>query len=86
MNPAYYDGDIILCKKHFDDLKAGDIVAYSRTKCTDADNCITHRIVSFDQNNDWIFTKGDNNDNIDRPITRENIIGVCNEKPLFRRS
>ncbi len=68
MEPTLYVSDVILVKITKDNLKENDIIAYN------GDNSIiTHRIIFMD--NDMLTVKGDNNNTIDRPINREQVIG-----------
>jgi len=63
MEPTLYVNDVILVKIGDNELKTGDIITYQKNK-----DIITHRIISI--NNDTITVKGDNNNTIDEPITK----------------
>ena len=68
MEPALYTNDVILIKIGKDNLKNKDIIAF-----TSENAIITHRIIFID--GDTITVKGDNNNTIDSPINRSQIIG-----------
>ena len=68
MEPTLYIHDVILVKITNENLNKGDIIAFLNEKAV-----ITHRIVFID--NDVITVKGDNNNAIDSPITRNQVIG-----------
>ena len=68
MEPTLQINDVILVKITKDNLKKGDIIAF-----TQDDAIITHRIIYID---DKVLTvKGDNNNTIDNPIVIDNVIG-----------
>lgn len=72
MEPNLKVGDFIIIKKQ-NEYDTGDIVTY-----VDKENYfVTHRITMM--NGDEITTKGDANNTIDAPITKQQIIGkvVC---------
>ncbi len=62
MLPVYERGDAIVYEKvSADDLKIGDIIAFRQSGVV-----ITHRIVSIQHNDSYVFkTKGDHNNSID---------------------
>ena len=68
MEPTLQINDVILIKIANEDLKKGDIIAFENEGTV-----ITHRIVYLD--GDIITVKGDNNDVVDKPIRREQVIG-----------
>ena len=53
---------------NINDYKEGDVITY-----TSGETYVTHRIVSITDEN--IVTKGDANNTMDEPITKDNIIG-----------
>lgn len=67
MVPYLNINDYILVKKS-NDYKEGDVITY-----TSDETYVTHRIVSITDEN--IVTKGDANNTMDEPITKDNIIG-----------
>ena len=68
MEPTLYTNDVILIKLTKENLNQGDIIAFKN------DNAIiTHRIIFID--GDTLTVKGDNNNTIDMPIKRSQIIG-----------
>lgn len=67
MVPYLNINDYILVKKS-NDYKEGDVITY-----TSGETYVTHRIVSIIDEN--IVTKGDANNTMDEPITKDNIIG-----------
>lgn len=68
MEPALYTNDVILIKLDKENLKNNDIIAFQ------SDNTIiTHRVILIDE--DTITVKGDNNNTIDSPINRSQVIG-----------
>ena len=70
MEPTLQINDILLVKVNEKDIKNNDIIAY---KEKDKDTVITHRII--DINNETIMVKGDANNTMDSPITKEQVIG-----------
>ena len=68
MEPTLKINDVILVKITNDNLKKGDIVAFMNDETV-----ITHRIIYLDEN--VLTVKGDNNNIVDKPITREQVIG-----------
>ena len=68
MEPTLQINDVILVKVTNEDLKEGDIIAFNGE-----DAVITHRILFI--NGDVITVKGDNNDVVDKPISKEQVIG-----------
>jgi signal peptidase I len=68
MEPTLYIDDVILINVTKEDLKINDIIAFNN------DNAIiTHRIVFID--GDTLTVKGDNNNTIDVPINKDQVIG-----------
>lgn len=68
MEPTLQINDVILVKITKDNLKKGDIIAFSLENAI-----ITHRIIYMD--GDVLTVKGDNNNTIDKPIIVDNVIG-----------
>jgi len=68
MEPTLYINDVILVKIGNDDIKKDDIITYANK-----DDIITHRVI--DVNGDSIVVKGDNNNTIDDPISKDQVIG-----------
>lgn len=68
MKPALQVNDVIIVKITNEDLKKGDIIAFQGESAI-----ITHRILYIDGN--IITVKGDNNDIVDKPISRDQVIG-----------
>ena len=68
MEPALHINDVVLVKITNDSLNTGDIIAFNSENAV-----ITHRILFMD--GDIITVKGDNNNVVDKPITRNQIIG-----------
>ena len=69
MEPTLYINDVILVKIGNEDLVKDDIITFVNQK----DEIITHRVLSIDGNS--ITVKGDNNNTIDAPINRDQVIG-----------
>ena len=67
MVPYLNINDYILVKST-NDYKEGDVITYLKDE-----TYVTHRIVSITEEN--IVTKGDANNTMDEPITKDNIIG-----------
>ncbi len=68
MEPTLRINDVIIVKVTNKDLKEKDIIAFNGENAV-----ITHRILFI--NGDVITVKGDNNDVVDKPITKEQVIG-----------
>ena len=68
MEPTLYVNDVILIKIADKDLNPGDVITYAKNK-----EIITHRIISIE--NDTLTVKGDNNNTIDDPINKSQVIG-----------
>lgn len=68
MEPALYKSDVIIVKIDKDDFAKNDIIAFLGD-----DTVITHRVLFID--NDVITVKGDNNNTMDAPIKRDQVIG-----------
>lgn len=68
MEPTLKINDVILVKLENVDLKKGDIIAFYSENTV-----ITHRILFIDGT--IITVKGDNNDVVDKPIVKEQVIG-----------
>ena len=77
MEPELKVHDVVIVKIGNENVKKGDVVAYSSK-----DAIITHRILFMDQ--EKVTLKGDANNTIDEPITKNDIIGkvVFNCKEL----
>ena len=69
MEPTLYINDVILVKIGNEDIANDDIITYVNQK----DEIITHRVLSIDGNS--LTVKGDNNNTIDAPISRDQVIG-----------
>ena len=68
MEPTLKIDDVIIVKITQEDLKKDDIIAYNAENTV-----ITHRILFVDGN--IISVKGDNNNTVDKPITKSQVIG-----------
>ena len=68
MEPTLKINDVILVKITNDNLKKGDIIAFLNDE-----TIITHRIIYLDEN--VITVKGDNNNVVDKPIIKDQVIG-----------
>ena len=68
MEPALYVNDVILVKIGKEKVKEKDIITYAKDK-----EIITHRVISI--SGDTLTVKGDNNNIIDDPINKDQIIG-----------
>lgn len=68
MEPTLYTNDVILIKLTKDNLNQGDVIAFNNENAI-----ITHRILLID--GDTLTVKGDNNNTIDMPIKKNQIIG-----------
>lgn len=68
MEPTLYINDVIIIKITDDNLKKNDIIAFNNEG-----TIITHRIVFIDGN--MLTVKGDNNNTIDVPIDKKQVIG-----------
>jgi len=69
MEPTLFINDVILVKIGNDDINENDIITFVNEK----EEIITHRVLNINGN---VFTvKGDNNNTIDSPINRDQIIG-----------
>ncbi len=67
MEPALYVNDVILVKIT-NDVKKDDVITYAKDK-----EIITHRVISI--TGDTLTVKGDNNNIMDDPIKKDQIIG-----------
>ena len=72
MEPKIKQYDVVLVVKS-KRLKVGDVITYYSKESFYKNTPITHRIVSITDEN--IVTKGDANNTMDEPITKDNIIG-----------
>lgn len=68
MEPTLHINDVILIKVTKENLQEKDIIAFY-----DGKDFITHRIIFVD--GDVITVKGDNNNTMDKPIQRDQVIG-----------
>jgi len=68
MEPTLYKNDVILVKLTQEDIKKDDIITYKNEG-----EIITHRVIYTDGR--VITVKGDNNNTIDTPITKDVVIG-----------
>lgn len=73
MLPTFQRGEGIIYRKidgsYYDNLKVGDIIIYEKNN-----TYIVHRITKKD--NDLLLTKGDNNNDVDDPVTKEQYVGI----------
>lgn len=60
--------DIIIVKLGNENLKTKDIITFWQDN-----NLVTHRIINI--NNESIITKGDINSDVDKPITKSDVVG-----------
>ena len=76
MEPEIHVGSIVYTKPvEFNDLEVGDIIGYKISE----DTMVTHRIVSIDEEEGTVITKGDANEAEDaNPVNKENIVGKVN--------
>ncbi len=73
MEPALHTGDVVLTREvDPDDIRIGDIVRFRI-----GDTEVLHRVIEIYRNDTgaWFVTKGDNNEDADRPIQAEQIEG-----------
>lgn len=68
MEPTIQPGEMIIIKET-DNYKSNDIITYREDK----NFLVTHRIIRV--NEEWIVTKGDNNNIEDKEIKKEQILG-----------
>ena len=73
MRPTLDINDVILIKIGTDNIKKDDIIAFEYEK-----SIITHRVVFIGGDN--IVVKGDNNNTIDKPINKNQVIGIMTKK------
>ena len=73
MKPTLDINDVIIIKIGNENIKKDDIIAFEYEN-----SIITHRVVFID--GDSIVVKGDNNNTVDKPIKKEQIIGVMVKK------
>lgn len=73
MEPNIHVGSIVYTKPtDFKDLKVNDVIGYKLS----ADTMVTHRIVSIDEKNKTVVTKGDANEVEDSaPVAQDSIVG-----------
>lgn len=69
MEPTLYINDVILVKIGNEDIAENDIITFINQK----DEIITHRVLTI--NGDLLTVKGDNNNTIDAPINKDQVIG-----------
>lgn len=73
MEPALHTGDVVLTRDvDPGDVRVGDIVRFRV-----GDTVVLHRVIEIYRNDtgSWFVTKGDNNEDADRPIQAEQIEG-----------
>jgi len=70
MKPTLNVNDVIIVKIGNDRLQKDDIIAFKSDK-----SIVTHRIIFIDSENDVLTVKGDNNNTIDKPINKGQVIG-----------
>lgn len=75
MEVKIHVGDYIVVKKE-KDYKVGDIITYDSNGIL-----VTHRISKID--GDTFITKGDNNNTVDEPINKSDVVGKCLYKSDF---
>ena len=68
MEPTLYVNDVILVKVTKENLKKDDVIAYYNGEAI-----VTHRIIFID--GDKLTVKGDNNNTVDKPIDKDQVIG-----------
>ena len=68
MEPTLYINDVVLVKIQKEDVKKDDIITFMYNN-----DFITHRVLLVD--GDTITVKGDNNNTIDTPINRNQVVG-----------
>ncbi len=73
MKPTLDINDVILIKVGNESIKKDDIIAFEYENAI-----ITHRVVFVD--GDSIVVKGDNNNTIDKPVNRNQVIGIMTKK------
>ena len=73
MKPTLDINDVIIIKIGNDNIKADDIIAFEYDN-----SIITHRVVYID--GDSIVVKGDNNNTVDKPINKDQVIGLMVKK------
>lgn len=76
MEPNISVGSIVYTKPvEFNELKVNDVIGYKLSE----DTMVTHRIVSIDDENKTVTTKGDANEVEDaNPVSEGNIVGKVN--------
>ena len=74
MEPEIHVGAIVYAKEaNIDEIKEGTIITYKIS----GETMVTHRVVSIDEKNQTVTTKGDANEVEDAaPVAFENIVGV----------
>lgn len=75
MEPAYHVGSLIYVKKvPTDEIKVGDPITFVLNE----DLVVaTHRVIEIDSENEFFYTKGDNNESPDAsPVSFKNVLGV----------
>lgn len=76
MEPVYEVGDVILVhEEDFKSLKVGDDVTYIGTVSDFKDRIVTHRIISKDEKNNTLRTKGVANEEADPTIESSQLYG-----------
>lgn len=80
MFPTILNNSKCLCIKK-DNYKVGDIIFFF-AKINEEWEGISHRIFSIEK--EKIFTKGDNNNWVDPPLSKENIVCAIPTKPRYR--
>lgn len=74
MSPQFSAGDLIYIKSaEFKEIQTGDIITY---KADGTDVIITHRVVEIDTENKSFITKGDANENNDKAVNYNNVLGT----------
>lgn len=69
MEPTIHVNDFIIVNTREREFHENDIITFY----DEENSFVTHRIISVEENN--FITKGDNNDSIDKPISKDQIFG-----------
>jgi signal peptidase len=71
MKPIINPGDMVIIEKcDINQIKENDIIQYKVKDYT-----VVHRVIKINFDKTEIITKGDNNNNIDKPVSKDQIIG-----------
>ncbi len=69
MEPTIHINDFIIVNTNSKEFSENDIITYY----DEENNFVTHRIIKIED--DSFITKGDHNDSIDKPISKEQVLG-----------